>query len=81
MKSRPYYINKENGYIRQGMPLRAPGESEELIAAAKAKRARRAAKRVAGEAKAAETRQQREELLKGGGHDLCGRTRGTSGVP
>ena len=41
---RRMFINKENGYIRRGMPVRAPGESEELIAKAIAKRVRRAAK-------------------------------------
>ena len=43
-KDRRWFKNTENGYTRQGMPHRAPGESEELIEAAKAKRKRRAEK-------------------------------------
>ena len=41
-KDRRWFKNTENGYVRQGMPQRAEGESERLLAEAQAKRKRRA---------------------------------------
>jgi len=41
-----YFRNEKTGYVRKGMPFRDPEMSAQMIEAAEAKRARRAAKRA-----------------------------------
>jgi hypothetical protein len=47
---RRYFRNEKTGYVRRGMPFRDAETSAQLVAAAEAKRARKAAKlKKAGE--------------------------------